>query len=486
MRSLRSSPWPWNSTASSSFAIAEPKVSLVRSPFVPLTIDRVRTEFPELGAAWRTWARRIDEALGLHCVASMLEDPRPADHGPLRGVPVLVKDTIDTADLPTTAGSLVLSDQPPPRDAWIVERLREAGATIAAKATCSEWANFRGERSASGWSARHGIVRNPFDPTRSAGGSSSGSAVAVAAGLAPIAIGTETDGSMLCPASLNGVLGFKASPGALDRRGVIPISSTQDSLGVFAASADDLITVAAALGLDPVALERPVRLVVVEAMLEGFHPRTLRRFRTAVELLEAAGASVVRIPEPPRGTSAPSVADELVVLTTELGVELERYLAERQDPNVASLADVVAANRELADVELRWFGQEHFERALDADPTSPTYRSARERNQTAAEEGLSSALATTGAVALLAPTMDAAWPIDLVLGDPDVAAGYRLAAVAGATSVSVPAGRIEHLPVGVTLCAPAGHEGLILELAAFVERALAPLAPVAGAEVAQP
>ncbi|WP_171788972.1 amidase family protein [Acidimicrobium ferrooxidans] len=452
------------------------------SPFTPVTIDRTRTEFPGIGAAWRAHALRIDDRLGLHALAAIADDPQPAAHGPLAGVPVLVKDTIDTADLSTTAGSLVLPEEPPATDAWIVDALRAAGATIAAKTTCSEWANFRGEGSISGWNARYGLARNPYDPTRSAGGSSSGSAIAVAAGMSPIAIGTETDGSMLCPASLNGVIGFKTAPKRLDRSGVIPISSTQDSLGIFATSADDLLVVASVLGIEATTLTEPVRLCVVEESLNGFHPRTLARFHDVLELLSRAGVDVVTLSAPPRGTLEPSDEDELIVLRTELHVELDRYLDRRAIPGLRSLADVVAANDALADRELAYFGQEHFVAALEADPADPAYRAARQRNLERTTEGIESSLAATDALAILAPTMDVAWPIDLLRGDPNSPAGYRAAAVAGGTSVSVPAGRIGHLPVGVCLSAPAGHEETILELTALLERALAPLAGLAGRE----
>lgn len=388
--------------------------------------------------------------------------------GPLAGVAVLVKDNIECADLPTTAGSLALSDLPTGRDAAILIKLRTLGAHIAGTTNLSEWANFRGSHSISGWSARGGLCRNPAQPDHSAGGSSSGSAAAVALGLVPLAIGTETDGSVLCPASLCGVAGYKSSPTALPTDGVIPLAKTQDSIGFFASTAEELYEVGTLL-LAPASRPRPRSLVVSERLTAIVTQPTRVRFLAAVHLLASRGVAV----ETREGGEGliPDEEAEMTVLLYECGRDLDAYLTSRRDPHAGSLAALIARNEELADEELALFGQDLLEAALWHPPAHDAYLTARAHNLTRTRAALDELLQFAGAVAL--PTMDPAWLIDLDHGDPPVATPYSAAAVAGYPAVHLPLGTIDGLPVGMTLIAGAGEDLALLELAAHMEALLA-------------
>lgn len=417
----------------------------------------------------------------------------------LHGVPVLVKDSLDTAGLATTAGSLALADVPPPvRDATVVARLRNAGVLLLGKANLSEWSNFRGRGSSSGWSAVGGQTRNPHVLDRSPGGSSAGSAAAVAAGIVPAALGAETDGSILCPAALCGVVGVKPTVGLVSRAGAIPISASQDTIGPITRTVRDAALVLSIIagpdpadpasagaphpvdycaGLGPGALTG-ARLGVPRVGFFGYSPKTDKIIEEALALLRAAGAAVVDPVDPPEGWTLSS-ADELTVLCTELRAGLESYLATRPGPVPRTLAELVAFNAAHSEQELAVFGQEYFERAAAAPGLDdPGYRQALHSGRTGARAAIDTALRAHRLDALVAPTMGPAWLIDHVNGDSPGGSGYSLAAVAGYPAVTVPAGAVAGLPVGLLFLGTAFSEPRLLALAAgYAELAPPPPRP---------
>ncbi|MFT3764686.1 MAG: amidase [Minicystis sp.] len=412
--------------------------------------------------------------------------------GPLHGVPVLLKDNIDTADrMETTAGSLSLAGAPAPRDAHLVTRLREAGAVILGKTNLSEWANIRSLRATSGWSARGGLTRNPYALDRNTSGSSSGSAAAIAANLAAVAVGTETDGSIVSPSSMCSLVGLKPTVGLVSRAGIVPISHTQDTAGPMTRTvADAAILLDVLAGADPrdpatagqparasytAALSREAargrRIGVVRAV--GNLPRSVMDiFDAALDDLRRLGAVVVdpvdlgpvqKIEEP-----------EMTVLLHELKVGLAAYLAERRPASgVRTLADVMRFNTAHASAELRHFGQELFEQAdrtggLDA----PAYREALATcRRLARKEGIDAALAKHGLDLLAAPTGGPAWVSDLVNGDAFTGSSSTPAAVAGYPSITVPAGVLRGLPIGISFFAGAYSEATLLGVAYAYEQA---------------
>lgn len=411
------------------------------------------------------------------------EKPR----GPLHGIPVLVKDNLDTADaMKTTAGSLALLDAPTPkRDAFVVQRLRDAGAVLLGKTNLAEWANLRGEHSVSGWSARGGLTRNPYVTTRNPSGSSSGSAVAVAASLCGAAIGTETDGSIVSPASICGVVGFKPSLGLVSRAGIIPLAHSQDTAGPMTRTVRDAAVMMNALvGVDErdVATEafagkrfdfvgalekaslRGVRLGVVRAMVNAGH--TTRPVAEAtLEKLKQAGATLVDVALPTR-EAEPA---ELELLMFELKADLEAYLRARGGP-MKSLADVIAFNHAHADQELTLFGQEYFERASTKGPlTSPEYLAAK---ATCVKLGvaLREVLEKNQLAALVAPTGSPAWLTDLENGDHPLFAFTTAAAVAGAPHATVPMGFVGELPVSLSFVGAVGDDVRVVALAYAFEQ----------------
>lgn len=411
--------------------------------------------------------------------------------GPLHGIPVVVKDNINTADgMATTAGSLALEGFIAPRDAFIVERLREAGALILGKANLSEWANFRSTASSSGWSGVGGQVRNPYVLDRSPCGSSSGSGVAVAANLAPVAVGTETDGSVVCPAAINGLVGIKPTIGLVSRRGIIPIASSQDIAGPMARTVADaalLLTVlagvdpedAASDGVVPVAdymafLDEGAlagaRIGVVRAALTGYHAATDRVFDQAVRDLRAAGAVVVdSLALPHMGTWSEA---EFTILLHEFRHDLNLYLAEQgATVPVKSMAEVIAFNDREAARSMPYFGQELF---LMAEATggveAPEYLAAKETARLAGV-GIDSLLALHDLDALVAPTTSPAWSIDPVVGDHYLGASSSPAAVAGYPNITVPMGFIHELPVGISFFGAAFSEPTLLGIAYGYEQA---------------
>lgn len=395
--------------------------------------------------------------------------------GPLHGRAVLVKDNIDTHDLPTTAGSLALAQAPPPRrDALLVQRLRDAGMVILGKTNLSEWANIRDESSTSGWSAYGGLTRNPYGLNRSAGGSSSGSGAAVAAGLVPFAVGTETDGSITCPAAFNGCVGIKPTVGTVATGGVVPISSSQDSPGPMAMTVRDaasLLTVLAANDQDYAAHAVRGRLAgkrigVPRTTYWGYSPHADAAAERALTLLAAEGATIVD------DTDLPALADgvgedELLVLLAEFRSGVEGYLATRTGDVPRTLQDIVDFNRAHAETELAHFGQSLFEKALAGPRAGSTeHLGARSRGVDATRSGgIDQVLHQHGLDALLTPSYPPAHPIDLVNAETFAGACSSPAAIAGYPLVTVPSELAAGLPVAVSFWGTARSEGSLIEIA---------------------
>ena len=423
--------------------------------------------------------------------------------GPLHGVPVLLHHTLPPADdLPPPPGSRALPARPPPADAALVERLRAAGAVILGKTNLSEWATFRGARSVSGWSARGGQTRNPHVLDRSPGGSSSGSAAAAAACLAPLAVGTETDGSLVTPASMCGVVAVKPTLGTVSRRGVVPIAHSQDMAGPMATSVADaallLQVMAGADAADP-ATASPAAVLARRGLADlqwnpgalagvrlgvarehfGVHPAADTLAEAALRTLRNAGAVLV---DPVRVIADPAAlgAAEFERLLHEFKADLNAYLAYRGPTSrVRDLAALIAFNRAHADQEMPWFGQETFEAAqrrggLD----SPVYRKAQATcHRLAWQQGLGAALPRHRLDAIVAPTTGPAYPIDPVGGDHWAGGCSQPAAVTGAPHVTVPMGTAFGLPVGLSFYGAPGRDARLLQLAWAYEQQ-APARPV--------
>jgi amidase len=425
-------------------------------------------------------------------IATALDAKRNRSHGPLYGIPVLLKDNIDTGDrMLTTAGSLALANAPAPNDAAVVTRLRQAGAVILGKTNLSEWADFRSSHASSGWTGRGGQTRNPYALDRNPCGSSSGSAVAVAAGLVPVAVGTETDGSIICPASMNGIVGIKPTLGLVSRSGIIPISHNQDTAGPLARTVTDAAILLTAMAgsdphdpatvdadkhatdytrfLDPNGL-RGKRIGVVRAMA-GNEPNADRVLDEAIAVMKAQGAIIV---DP---VTLPHLADlgdaEMTVMLYDFKHDINAYLANRPRLQVKTLADLIAFNKQEAAQEMPWFGQDLFEQAQTKGPlTDKAYTDALTKaKQFSGPEGIDAALQANHLDALLAPSWGPAYLTDLVLGDhivsgnPTIGGASQPAAVAGYPSITVPAGWAHDLPVGIVFFGTKWSEPTLISIA---------------------
>ncbi|QAY76724.1 amidase [Sphingosinicella sp. BN140058] len=411
---------------------------------------------------------------------------------PLFGMPVLLKDNIEASGpLPTTAGSLALKDNVTNRDAPLVARLRGAGAVIVGKTNLSEWANIRSNASISGWSAVGGQTRNPFALNRNPCGSSSGSGAAVAAGMVPAAIGTETDGSITCPAAINGIVGFKPTVGLVSRSRIVPISHSQDTAGPMTRSVRDAALVLTAIAgsdpTDPATAEADRHRGDFAAALSADSLRGKRigvmrfasgfgtdaAFEEALATLKREGAVLVDIAKMEGRDEIGG--NEFKVLLTELKADLNAYLATTP-PSVRTrnLADVIAFNQANAATELALFGQETF---VQAEATKglddPEYRKARATSfRLAGPEGIDKLLRDNDLVALVGPTMPASWPIDAVHGDQISGGGAGgLAAVAGYPHLTVPMGQVKGLPVGLSFIGAKWSDATILSLGYDYEQA---------------
>jgi amidase len=437
-------------------------------------------------------------------IADALDAERAArgPRGPLHGIPIVLKDNIDTADgMLTTAGSLGLVGTRPTQDATVAKRLRDAGAILLGKTNLSEWANFRGFQSSSGWSARGGQNNNPYVLDRNPCGSSSGSAAAVSANFAAASLGTETDGSIVCPSATCGVVGIKPTVGLTSRAGVIPIASSQDTVGPHGRTVADAAAVLGALVgvdprdaataesagkfhtdytrfLDPNGL-RGARIGVGRAGFFGYSPETDQVINAAIGILQWAGATIVDPADPPSLADYYGSGAEFTVLLYEFKAELNAYLATREPnprfpdaPRPRTLAELIAFNEAVRDVELKWFGQEIFLLA-EATPglSDPAYLAARaEARRLGREEGLDAVLDRYQLDALVAPTGSPAWTTDLVNGDLFLGASSGLAAVAGYPLVTVPAGYAFGLPIGMTFMGRAYSEPTLIKLAYAFEQ----------------
>ena len=455
-------------------------------------------------------------------IAAQLDSERAAGQlrGALHGIPILLKDNIDTADrMQTTAGSLALLGSRPARDATVAAALRQAGAVILGKANLSEWANFRSTNSTSGWSARGGQCRNPYDLSRNPGGSSSGSGAAVSANLAAAALGSETDGSIVNPAGACGIVGIKPTVGLSSRAGVIPISHTQDTVGPMARTVADAAAVLGALtaadARDPATAAtaslssrgayntvrqvhsdyrpfldadslRGARIGVARKDVSGYHDATDRVFEEAIQAIRNAGAEVIDPADIATLGDGRLGASEMIVMQTEFKHGIAAYLATRivadaELPQPRSLADLIRFNQDHAEQELVHFGQERFEQALEmgALDGEAYLQALATGRRLAAAQGLDAALDAHNLDALIAPTGGPASPNDPQAGDSVHGSSSRCAAVAGYPLVNVPAGFVPYvtdtgaesdLPVGLTFMGRAWSEPTLIRLAYAFEQ----------------
>lgn len=413
--------------------------------------------------------------------------------GPLHGIPVVIKDNIDTGDqMQTTAGSLALEGHRAAADAPLVARLREAGALLLGKTNLSEWANFRSDLSSSGWSGRGGQARNPYALDRSPCGSSSGTAVAVSANLCTLGIGTETNGSIVCPSGVNGIVGIKPTLGLWSRRGIVPIAHSQDTAGPMGRSVTDAALLLGALAafddqdapthiprgtifndytpfLDPDGLKN-ARIGIAREML-GFHPAVDELFRQAVELLNTRGAEVIDDIRFPADREAGAASYQ--VLLYEFKADLNAYLAAHPNAPVKSLSGIIAFNEAHREKEMPWFGQEIFLAAeAKGDLDTPEYLEALAKAKKGwGAEGIDAVMADHRLDAIIAATNGPAWTIDPVNGDHFSGSSSSPAAISGYPNITVPMGFVHGLPVGLSFFGKAWSEPLLLKLAYAFEQA---------------
>ena len=428
-------------------------------------------------------------------IADSLDKERAAKRvrGPLHGIPVLIKDNIDTADrMLTTAGSLALMGSHPAKDSFVAAQLRAAGAVILGKTNLSEWANIRSSHSTSGWSGRGGLTKNPYALDRNACGSSSGSGAAAAASLCAVAVGSETDGSVVCPSSLCGLVGIKPTLGLIGRSGIIPIAHSQDTAGPMARTVRDAALLLGALAgvdaddrftsdgmgkrlsdytkaLDPKGL-RGARLGVARKYF-GFHDAVDKLMEDCIAEMKRQGAEIVDPADLP--THGKFDDSELTVLLYELKADLDGYLAKRGDPQVRTLKDVIEFNERNKDKEMPYFGQDLFVKAEAKGPlTEKEYVDALEANhRLSRQEGIDAVMDKFKLDALIAPTAGPAWITDLVNGDHVAGGSSNAAAVAGYPDITVPAGFISGLPVGISFFGRAWSEAVLLKIAYGFEQA---------------
>jgi amidase len=450
-------------------------------------------EIDKHGPAINAIIERNPDALA---IAGSLDKERKerGPRGPVHGIPVLIKDNIGTHDrMMTTAGSLALLHSIPPKDAFVVRRLREAGAVILGKTNLSEWADVRSRYSTSGWSARGGLTRNPYVLDRSPSGSSAGSGAAVAANLAAVALGSETDGSVVCPSSANGVVGIKPTVGLISRSGVVPISHSQDTVGPMARTVQDAAILLGALAsidpedkvtaesrgrsfadytqfLNPAGL-KGARIGVAHNLFDG-GPAVEGLLRNAVDAMKHAGAEMIDPAD--LGTVGQFEAAEQIVLLYELKAGMNAYLASLGPAApVHSLKEIIEFNERNWKLEMPYFAQDRFLKAQSYGPlTSPEYLEAIEKaHRLTRGEGIDGLIEKFRLDAIVAPTAGPAWVTDLINGDHDSGKSSRPAAVSGYPNISVPAGFIFGLPVGISFFGKAYSEPTLIKLAYAFEQA---------------
>ncbi len=429
-------------------------------------------------------------------IAEAIDKERKAGsvRGPLHGIPVLIKDNIDTADrMTTTAGSLALAGSVPLKDSFVAQRLRAAGAVILGKTNLSEWANIRSSRSTSGWSGRGGQTRNPYALDRNPCGSSSGSGVAVSSNLAAVAVGTETDGSVVCPSSANSLVGIKPTLGLVSRSGIIPIAHSQDTAGPMTRTVADAAALLSALvGIDPadsITLESRGKAhadytqfldaggmkgarVGVARKFFGFSDHVDKLINEAVGVMKSLGATIVDPAE--IETAGKFDETELEVLLYELKADLNKYLASLGPrAPVRSLKEVIEFNEQNAAREMPYFGQDLFIKAEAKGPlTSKEYVKALAANQRLSRaQGIDATMSKHKLDAMVAPTGGPPWPTDLLNGDHFTGGYSSPSAVAGYPHVTVPAGYVHGLPVGVSFFGRAYSEPTLIKLAYAYEQA---------------
>jgi amidase len=412
--------------------------------------------------------------------------------GPLFGIPVLIKDNIDTGDkMMTTAGSLALVGNIVSEDAFIIKKLREAGAVLLGKTNLSEWANFRSESSSSGWSGRGGQVRNPYYLDRSPCGSSSGSGVAVSANLCALAIGTETDGSIVCPSGINGIVGIKPTLGMWSRRGIIPIAHSQDTAGPMARTVTDAALLLGALAeSDPADSETHVPAgkfyndytqfldknglkgasIGIATNMTGFHKGVDEILKQAVARLKEAGAEIIEFEF---GTNRKMGQPEYQVLLYEFKADLNKYLQSHPNCKPKSMAELIEFNKTNSPAEMLWFGQDIFEEAekkggLDEKGYLDALAESKKLSQA---EGIDAEVAKHKLDCILAPTNAPAWTIDWVNGDHFSGGSSSPAAISGYPNITVPAGFVHGLPVGISFFGKAWSEPTLLKFAYAFEQA---------------
>jgi len=414
--------------------------------------------------------------------------------GPLHGIPVLIKDNIDTADkMQTSAGSLVFGDSKPSKDAFLVRQLRKAGALILGKTNLSEWANIRSTHSTSGWSGRGGLTKNPYALDRNTSGSSSGSGAAVSSNLCSIAVGTETDGSVVSPSSINGIVGIKPTVGLVSRAGIIPISHSQDTAGPMARTVRDAaILLGAMAGADP---EDPATgdksrkaygdytqfldangikgaRIGVNRKYFGFHPEVDKVIENALQILRNNGAVLV---DPADVDTIGKFDDsEMTVMMYELKADMKSYLEHRGPGTpVHSLKDLIDFNNKNEKAEMPYFEQELFLKADERGPlTDKEYLDALEKNHLLTRnEGIDAVIDKYNLDALVSPTDSPAWMTDLVDGDHFLGGSSSLAAVAGYPHITVPAGFVFGLPIGISFYGRAWSEPVLLKITYGFEQA---------------
>jgi amidase len=437
-------------------------------------IERLNTKGPELRSVIEVNPDAIK-------IARQLDVERKSGkiRGPLHGIPILIKDNIDTGDqMQTTAGSLALVGSPANDDAIIIQKLREAGAVLLGKTNLSEWANFRSNKSSSGWSGRGGQVRNPFCTDRSPCGSSSGTGASVSANLCVLGIGTETDGSIVCPSGINGIVGIKPTVGLWSGDGIIPISHSQDTAGPMSRTVTDAAILLGLLAEKQQDFTPNLKVdglkgarIGIASDFFGFHDEVEKLMADAIQKMKDGGAIIIENLKFENREEWGKL--EWQVLISEFKADLNVYLKTRPGLKVQSLADLIEFNKQNPETELKWFGQEIFEAAEKTNGLEePVYLEALAKvRKLTREKGIDLLMDLHQLDAMIAPTNGPAWTIDWVNGDHFGGGSSEPAAISGYPAITVPAGFVHGLPVGISFFGRAWSEPTLIKLAFAFEQA---------------